>query len=449
MAADQLTGRRIAVLDDDPTGSQTVHGVQVVTRADGDGIDAALSAPGSTCFVLTNSRSLPEAAAIELNADLGRSLLDLGQRLGGRLNIVSRSDSTLRGHFIAEVRALDGARRDVLGAGYDGVLLVPSYFEAGRFTVNDVHYARDVPVGETEFARDATFGYSASNLRDFVAEKSGGSIGVADVHSIGLEDIRAGGPARVAEILREATGGAFVVVNATEYADLDVVVLGLLEVEAEGRAFLFRSGPSFVRALAGLQAQEPLTAAEIWPDGHPGGHGLVVVGSHVSGSTSQVAVARARGAFEEVELDVAEVADPARRDAHVAEVGGRVVSALGGADVLLVTSRTLARAEDPDASLDISRAVSAAVVDVVRAARGARPAWVVAKGGITSHDVAVHGLGIGRAEVAGQLLPGLVSVFRPIEAPEEVVGVPYVVFAGNVGDEDALAYVTDVLRTGR
>jgi uncharacterized protein YgbK (DUF1537 family) len=125
------------------------------------------------------------------------------------------------------------------------------------------------------------------------------------------------------------------------------------------------------------------------------------------------------------------------------------VSALGGADVLLVTSRTLARAEDPDASLDISRAVSAAVVDVVRAARGARPAWVVAKGGITSHDVAVHGLGIGRAEVAGQLLPGLVSVFRPIEAPEEVVGVPYVVFAGNVGDEDALAYVTDVLRTGR
>jgi uncharacterized protein YgbK (DUF1537 family) len=446
MAGDRLTGRRIAVLDDDPTGSQTVHGVQVVTRADGDGIDAALSAPGSTCFVLTNSRSLPEAAAIELNADLGRSLLDLGQRLGGRLNIVSRSDSTLRGHFIAEVRVLDGARRDVLGAGYDGVLLVPSYFEAGRFTVDDVHYARDVPVGETEFARDATFGYSASNLRDFVAEKSGGSIGAADVHSIGLEDIRAGGPARVAEILREATGGAFVVVNATEYADLDVVVLGLLEVEAEGRAFLFRSGPSFVRALAGLQAQEPLTAAEIWPDGHPGGHGLVVVGSHVCVSTSQVAIARARGAFEEVELDVAEVADPARRDAHVAEVGGRVVSGLGRADVLLVTSRTLARAEDPDASLDISRAVSAAVVDVVRAARGARPAWVVAKGGITSHDVAVHGLGIGRAGVAGQLLPGLVSVFRPIEAPEEVVGVPYVVFAGNVGDEDTLAYVTDVLR---
>jgi uncharacterized protein YgbK (DUF1537 family) len=449
-AAHAVADRRIVVLDDDPTGSQTVHGVEVVTRLDGGGIDAALAEPGSTCFVLTNTRSLPEADAVELNVRLGRSLLELGQRLGAAVDIVSRSDSTLRGHFIAEVRALDAARRETTGAGYDGVLLVPSYFEAGRFTAGDTHYARvgddDVPVGETEFARDATFGYAASNLRDFVAEKSGGAVSAADVHSLSLEDIRLGGPERVAEILRGVTGGAFVVVNAAGYADLEIVVLGLLEAEAAGRAFLYRSGPSFVRALAGLEAQAPLTRADIWPQGHPGGHGLVVVGSHVCLSSSQVAVARARSELEEIELEVASVADPARRDAHVAEVGRRVVSALAGADVLLCTSRTLSRAQDPDASLGISRAVSAAVVDVVRAARAARPAWVVAKGGITSHDVAVHGLGIGRAEVLGQLLPGLVSVLRPIEAPKEVVGVPYVVFAGNVGDENTLAYVAGLFQ---
>jgi uncharacterized protein YgbK (DUF1537 family) len=442
MAADHITGRRIAVLDDDPTGSQTVHGVQVVTRPDSVAIDAALAEPGSTCFVLTNTRSLPEAEAVALNARLGRSLLELG----APVDIISRGDSTLRGHVIAEVRALDDARRGVMGAGYDGVLLVPSYFEAGRFTVGDVHFADDVPVGETEFARDATFGYAASNLRDFVAEKSGGAIDPGDVHSIGLFDIRLGGPARVAEILRGVTGGAFVVVNATGYADLEAVVLGLRQVEAEGRTFLYRSGPSFVRALAGLDPRAPLTRDEIWPAGHPGGHGVVVVGSHVCLSSSQMAVARARGIFEEIELDVAAVADPARRDAHVTAVGSRVVSALGRADVLLFTSRTLSRAEDPDASLGISRAVSGAVVDVVRAARAARPAWVVAKGGITSHDVALRGLEIGRAEVLGQLLPGMVSVFRPIDAPEEVVGVPYVVFAGNVGDENTLADVADVFR---
>ena len=123
-----------------------------------------------------------------------------------------------------------------------------------------------------------------------------------------------------------------------------------------------------------------------------------------------------------------------------------MASALADSDVLLFTSRTLLRGADPAASLDIARQVSTAVIDVVRVAMTAAPAWIVAKGGITSHDVAVRGLGIRRATVLGQLLPGLVSVFRPIEALPQAVGVPYVVFAGNVGDENTLAYVIDLFR---
>ena len=146
-----------------------------------------------------------------------------------------------------------------------------------------------------------------------------------------------------------------------------------------------------------------------------------------------------------MELQVPVIADPARRDAHVAEVTGRVVDALADSDVLLFTSRTLLRDADPAASLEISRTVSTAVVDVVRGAVAAEPAWVVAKGGITSHDVALRGLGIRRATVLGQLLPGLVSVFQPVEALPQVVGTPYVVFAGNVGDETTLAHVIDLL----
>ena len=230
-------GRRIAVLDDDPTGSQTVHDVAVVTVFDPDEIAAGLDGPGSTCFILTNTRSMGEADAVALNTRVGRMLFELSRRLDAPIDVISRSDSTLRGHVIAEVTALDAVRREVLGRGYDGVLLVPAYLEAGRFTAGDVHWARvggePQPVGETEFARDATFGFSASNLREFVAEKSGGTIRPDQVHSITLDDIRRGGPQRVAEILADVTDGAFVVVNAVEYADLDVVVLGLLE--ARGR----------------------------------------------------------------------------------------------------------------------------------------------------------------------------------------------------------------------
>ena len=447
-AANVAAGVRIAVLDDDPTGSQAVHDVGIVTTFDPAEYAAALTDAGSTCFILTNTRSLTESDAVELSSRVAFDMLQLGNRLGAPVAVVSRSDSTLRGHVVAEVRAVDQARRQVLGAGYDGILLVPAYFEAGRFTAGNIHWAtvgQDVvPVGESEFARDATFGYASSDLREFVAEKSGGVIQPADVHAITLDDIRTGGPDRVAGILAEVAGGAFVVVNATDYADLDIVVLGLQHAQAAGRNFLCRTGPSFVQALAGMEPQPPLTAEMIWRDGHPGGHGLVVVGSHVGLTSRQVARAQRAGGLLDVELQVPLVADPALRDAHVAQAAAAVLDGLSTTDVLLYTSRQLVRSDDPHESLAISRTVSTAVVQVVRAALASRPSWVIAKGGITSHDVAVRGLGIRRAQVMGQLLPGMVSVLRPIDAAPEAVGLPYVVFAGNVGDESTLAHVIGV-----
>src|SRR3954447_4071957 len=126
----------IAVLDDDPTGSQTVHDVTIVLALD----DLRLA--GETTFFLTNTRSLPEAEAAALTERVARRLLEQEPDL----EIVSRSDSTLRGHVVAEVEAIDRARRGVLGHGYDGVLLVPAFFEAGRFTRDDIHWLNDVPV---------------------------------------------------------------------------------------------------------------------------------------------------------------------------------------------------------------------------------------------------------------------------------------------------------------
>jgi uncharacterized protein YgbK (DUF1537 family) len=441
--------RRIVVLDDDPTGSQTVHGVMIVTGFAPEEYQPALASPGSTCFILTNTRSMDATQASALNHDLGRGILAVGDELDGPIQIVSRSDSTLRGHLFPEITALDAARREHTGHGYDGVLLVPAFVEAGRVTAGDVHWARVgdrmLPVGETEFAGDATFGYRASNLREYVAEKSGGTVASSAVHSIGLHDIRVGGPSRVAQILMQVTDGAFVVVNATDYADLEIVVLGLLAAEDAGGSFLSRVGPSFPGVLGGLPPRPPLTSAAIWPSGRPTGHGLVVVGSHVGLTSRQIEVARRRGGLIEVELQVSAVLDD-RASRHLAEVIAQITETLTQADALLFTSRSLIRGSDAGTSLDIARRVSDAVVEVVRSVRAAKPAWVVAKGGITSHDTAVRGLEIRRAEVIGQMLPGLVSVLRPVDAAPEMVGVPYVVFAGNVGGDDTLAHVIDVLR---
>lgn len=437
----------LGVLDDDPTGSQTMHGVQVVTVLAESAYQAALASPAAACFVLTNTRSLDERAAAALTARGARGLIAAASRRGARIQLISRSDSTLRGHVMAEVAALQDVRREVLGRGFNAVLLIPAFIEAGRLTVADTHWARTaaglVPVAETEFARDAAFGYAASDLKDFVAEKAGGAVGRDDVASISLTDIRSGGPDRVRELLAGLPDGTWVIVNASEYSDLETVACGVLLAERAGKRFLFRTGPSFVRALAGIEPVAPLRGERLWPAGLREGHGLIVVGSHVGQTSRQLAVLRARADVIGIELSVPDILRGARDTP--ARAAGQVRAALRRSDVLLYTSRAVATGRSAEHSLQLARAVSAAVASTVRLALAARPAWVLAKGGITAHDVALHGLGIRRAEVAGQLFPGLISVLRPVDAAPEALDMPYVIFAGNVGDDATLAQVVAIL----
>jgi uncharacterized protein YgbK (DUF1537 family) len=446
----QRTGRRLLVLDDDPTGSQAVHGVELVTAPDADVIAAALEAPGSTCFVLTNSRSLPESEAVRLARELAGVAIRLEQSLGGRIEVLSRSDSTLRGHVLAEITALATSRREATGRGYDGVLVVPSYLEAGRFTASDIHWARlgdrIVAVGQTEFADDPTFGYSNSDLRLFLEEKSGGAIPAHEIHSISLPDIRRGGPERIAQTLMSVPDGALVVVNSVDYADLEVVVLGLLAAEDQGRAFLYRVAPSFVQVLAGLDPMAPLDAPRIWPDGRPAGHGLVVVGSHVGLTNRQIDVLERSRDIERVLVDVDVLIDPQQADELIRDCVEAAGGALASRDILLMTSRTLRTGADGEESLRIARAVSEGLVAIVRGLLCDHPAWIVTKGGITSHDVLVAALGVKRAEVVGQLFAGFVSVFRPLDARPEAIGLPCIVFAGNVGNDSSLADAVGILQ---
>jgi uncharacterized protein YgbK (DUF1537 family) len=453
-------GRLLGVLDDDPTGSQAVHDVQVVTVLDEAAYEDAFAAAAggaATCFVLTNSRSLPEQQAAALTADAARGLLAAAR---APVDLVSRSDSTLRGHVIGEPGALADVLREVTGAGPDGVLFIPAFIEAGRLTIDDIHWARGdagmVPVGETEFARDRVFGYTASNLREFLAAKSGGAFGADAVASISLTDIRTGGIPRIREVLAGTRDGSWIVVNATEYSDLETVAKAVLLAERSGQSFVFRTGPSFVRALGGLEPRAPLRGRDLAPardhsrHGSSSGHGLIVVGSHVGQSTRQLGVLLAKRVLTPVQLDAAEVIGSAPD--VVRKTADRVIAALRMADVVLYTSRDVVRGNPAGPGhmddLAVARAVSAALATTVRLALAAEPAWIIAKGGITSHDVAVYGLGIRRAEVAGQLFPGLISVFRPADAAPEAIGMPYVVFPGNVGGVDALAQAVTLMNDG-
>ncbi len=452
-AAVLASRRKVVALDDDPTGVQTVHDTAVLTTWEPPALVTELRRPHPVFFLLTNSRSLPTAEAATLNRTIAGRLLEAESLAraeepdaAASFVVASRSDSTLRGHFPAETDALV----DVLG-DVDGVLLAPAFFEGGRYTIADVHYVRDgeglVPAAETEFANDPTFGYAHSDLRQWVEEKTGGRISAADVASLSIATIREGGPEQIAAQLMEVAGGQPVVVNAASYTDLHVVVLGLLQAEAAGKRFVYRTGASFVRARAGLPARALLTRADLLSSNAPPYvPGLVIVGSHVRRSGEQLMRCLELPGVVGIELSVRKVlagGGAGKREVDRVRAAAEDALRVGWTPVIF-TSRRVEHVPGED-QLAISRTVSAALVATVQGIEG-RPGFVVGKGGITSSDVGTQGFGARRAVVLGQIRPG-VPVWRL--GPETTFpGLPYVVFPGNVGGPETLAEVVDLLRGG-
>lgn len=442
--------RAVVVLDDDPTGTQTVYDVSVYTHWDVDTLTAALREERTGFYVLTNSRGLPEAEAVALNRELATNLRTATNLIGRPVTLVSRGDSTLRGHYPAETDALAlGMAGTVATTGMFSVptalpqvVLAPFFAEGKRITVGGVHWVHDgklaTPVGETEFARDRSFGFSASDLPGWVAEKTGGRVPREAVGVVPLATIRAGAEAVTAWLIEARQ--PVLAVESAEDGDIAVFVLGMLGAEKAGRQYLARTAAAFVRARFGLPRRPSLDPARAVARQGPG---LVVVGSYVPRSTAQLAAVRALSGIRAVEVSVDDVLGKGREAAI-----DRAVTAVGeawaaGDDAVLFTSRALRISYGDDASnLRIGQGVSAALVAIVRAL-SPPPAWFIAKGGVTSSDMATEALGIRHATVLGALLPG-VPVWRAVVS-ERWGAVPLVVFPGNVGGTDDLAHaVTDL-----
>lgn len=434
--------RSLIVLDDDPTGTQTVYDLPVLTEWTVATLRAELALGTPTFYLLTNSRSLPLPAAQELNAEIGRNLLAAAQATGRDFAVVSRSDSTLRGHYPGETDALTAA----LGQQVDATLIIPFFLEGGRFTINDVHYVAEgdqlVPAAATPFARDAAFGYHNSDLRAWVEEKTAGRVAAAAVASITIDDVRLGGPDAVAQKLLNLPTGSVCIVNCAGTRDMEVFVSGLLKAEAAGRHFLYRTAATFVQVRAGLAPRAPLTATDL--NLPTTGGGLIVVGSYVPKSTTQLNALLTQPDLVQVEVNVDALLDDGQQAGEVARTIAVTTNALQrGQDVVVYTSRRLITGADAVSSLAIGQRVSASLVALVQGL-GVRPRYLIAKGGITSSDLATKALGVKRALVRGQILPGIPLWEVGVES--RYPGLVYVVFPGNVGGDDALVQARQKLR---
>ncbi len=449
----QNLDRIIIVLDDDPTGSQTVHSIPVYTSWNDETIHTILNGTDKLVYILTNSRGLTASDTEMLHRQFARDLAKISKSLKKEYILISRSDSTLRGHYPLETEVLKNEIESNSNIQFDGEIIIPFFLEGGRFTFEDVHYVKNgdelIPAGMTEFARDKTFGYTASDLKEWVEEKTKGKYKSETVTCITLDEIRNLKTESIFEKLMSLENFNKMIVNALNYEDLEVFSSCLKKALKSGKNYLFRTAASFVKVIGNVPSQPLLTKDKMLGSQSENRPGLIIIGSHVAKTTQQFEELKKVEGVQFIEFDVRKVIEQSSMEQEISRVRARVNEVLKeGNDACVYTSREYHQADiknsKSEANLLFSVKVSEGLVRIVKGLE-IQPGYIIAKGGITSSDIGVKALNVKKAEVMGQILPG-VPVWK-LNKESMFPNLPYVIFPGNVGQEDSLRKTVELLKT--
>lgn len=440
--------KKIVVLDDDPTGVQTVHDISVYTNWEKDTIRQGFEESNNLFYILTNSRGFTTEQTTEAHNAIAEVVDKIAKETGREYIFISRSDSTLRGHYPLETELLKANYEKNTGKTIDGEILCPFFKEGGRFTIDDVHYVKYgeelIPANETEFAKDKTFGYTAATMPEYVEEKTKGAYKASDVTCISLEEIHDMDIDGIQKKLMEVRDFNKIIVNAVDYADVKVFCVALYRAMAAGKVFMFRTAAAIVKVMGGVTDQPLLTREKMIVNETENG-GIIVVGSHTDKTTRQVEELKKLTDIEFIELDATLVKDDAAFEAEVQRCLDREeVYICAGKTVCCYTTRALITADtgDKEDELRLSVKISDAVQSLVGRLK-ITPGFVIAKGGITSSDVGTKALAVKKANVLGQIKPGI-PVWQTGEESRFPL-TPYVIFPGNVGEDTTLREAVEVL----
>lgn len=448
MMTPYLPNHKLVVLDDDPTGVQTVHDVFVYTDWSLESIREGFAGTEPLFFILTNSRSFTQEETRRVHTLIAERVWQVSQETGIPFVLISRSDSTLRGHFPLETEVLRQTLENCGSPTFHGEILCPFFLEGGRITRDNIHYVkygeRLIPAAETEFALDKTFGYSSSDLRYYIEEKTKGQYPAKDVICISLELLRNKDVASIEALLLKAENFQKIVVNAESYCDLEPFCQALANAIEKGHHYILRSAASIVKVLGGVSDQ-PLLTNDILP-ANSGNAGLVVVGSHTKKSTTQLEALLTLPSTKGIPFQSDLVLEGNEVFAkEIQRVRIACESAMSqGKTAVVYTGRTLLVQEGDTQESALLRSVhiSNGLQTIVRELTTI-PAFLIAKGGITSSDIAVKALSARRGFVLGQIKPGI-PVWRTGDE-SRFPGVPYIIFPGNVGEEATLREIVELL----
>lgn len=442
-------GKKIVVLDDDPTGVQTVNNVSVYTNWNVDTLIEGFKEKNSIFFVLTNSRGLTVPQTTAAHKEMAKNIFEAAKATNSQYIIISRSDSTLRGHYPLEPMLLKEETEALTGKKIDGEIMFPFFKEGGRFTINNIHYVKEgdqlTPAGMTEFAKDKSFGYSASHMGEYCEEKSKGAFKAADMTYISLDELRNLDIDGIAEKLVAVKDFGKVIVNAVDYVDAKIFAVAFCKAVAQGKEFIFRSAAAITKVLGGVGDKALLTKNELVEAGNVNG-GIVLVGSHVKKTTAQFEeLKNCKYPLEFIEFHAGRVLEAGGLDDEVKKVVAQAEGLISaGKSVVVYTSRELVKLDtnDKDKILEASVAISDAVTSVIGNLT-VKPNFIIAKGGITSSDVGTKALKVRRATVMGQIKPGIPVWMTGAES--KFPNMPYVIFPGNVGEVTTLREAVETL----
>lgn len=439
---------KIVVLDDDPTGVQTVHDISVYTGWDYESLKQGFEEDKPLFYILTNSRGLTVEETTVVHKDIANAVDVVAKELGKDYIFISRSDSTLRGHFPLETQLLRNAYEKNRGKNIHGEIMCPFFKEGGRFTIDDVHYVKYgdelVPAHETEFAKDKTYGYSTANMPAYIEEKTKGEYKAEDVVCISLEDIHNMDYDKIEAQLMAVENFNKIIVNAVDYDDVKVFCVALYRAMRKGKVFMFRTAAAIVKVMGGVTDQPLLTKKDMVVK-ETGNGGVIVVGSHTDKTTKQLEELKKVKEIQFIQLDATLVKDEKAFAEEVERCLAEEEKALAeGRTVCVYTTRALITADtgNKEDELRLSVRISDAVQSLVGRLNQV-PEFVIAKGGITSSDVGTKALAVKKANVLGQIKPGIPVWQTGSESkfPE----IPYVIFPGNVGEIETLREATEVL----
>ncbi|MGO5541602.1 four-carbon acid sugar kinase family protein [Blautia sp. HCP3S3_H10_1] len=458
--------KKLVVLDDDPTGVQTVHDVSVYTDWEEESIRKGFQEKESMFFILTNSRSFSVEETTRVHQDIAKRVKKVADELGQDFMIISRGDSTLRGHYPLETRMLaetlmqneetgkdknnctNIGDRNPVTLEIDGEILCPFFPEGGRYTMDNIHYVKEqdklIPAGMTEFAKDKTFGYKSSDLTEYVEEKTEGKYHKEDCISISLEELNALDVQGIKTKLMSAQNMAKIIVNAVSYADLKVFCAALVLAMKAGKHYMARTAAAFTKVMGRVSDQPLLGRTQLEGDTKNGG--IVLIGSHVKKTTDQLnCLKELEGQADFMEFQVNTVFEENGLEKEVERtVKAAEEKILSGRTVVIYTSRQLLAPENmtPEEKLQISVKISNAVTSII-GKLSVKPKFIIAKGGITSSDVGTKALRVKKARVMGQVKKGIPVWMTGEES--KFPGMPYIIFPGNVGEVATLKEIVEEL----